>query len=166
MNSNFLTAIHILTYLAYPGNAGAPADFVIKFVSYAGNGNALVTSDEMAGVLDTNPVVIRRLLAQLRTAGLVASLRGKTGGYQLERPAATISLLDVFLAVEGDQVDFFTLAQRDKRTGCGPIANSIQQTLHPIFAHSLDTLKQGLSGYSIQEVLNQSLDRLRNSCSS
>jgi Rrf2 family protein len=164
MNSNFLTAIHIMTYLAYPGNAGAPAEYVIKFVRYAGNGNALVTSDEMAGVLDTNPVVVRRLLAQLRTAGLVASLRGKTGGYQLERPAASISLLDVFLAVEGDRVDFFALAQRDNRPGCGPIANSIQQTLHPIFAQSLDILKQSLSRHSIAEVLNQSLDRLRSSC--
>lgn len=166
MNSNYLTAIHIMTYLAYPGNAGAPTNHVINYVAYAGNRNALVTSDEMAGVLNTNPVVIRRLLAQLRSAGLVASLRGKTGGYQLERPPADISLLDVFLAVEGDRVDFFALAQRDNRPGCEPIANSIQQTLHPIFAQSLDALKQALSRHSIAEVLSQSLDRLQNNCSS
>lgn len=160
MSGNFLTAIHITTYLAYPGNAGAPTKHIVSFVSYVDRGSALTTSDEIAGVLNTNPVIIRRLLAQLRGAGLVNSVRGKTGGYQLDRPAVDISLLDVFLAVEGDRVDFFALAHRDTRPGCSPIADSIQQTLHPIFAQSLETLKQELSRYSIAEVLHTSLDRL------
>ena len=157
MNSNFLTAIHIMTYLAYPGNAGAPGSHVVTFVNYACNG--LVTSDEISGVLHTNPVIIRRLLAQLKKAGLAISTRGKTGGYQLARPASEISLLDVFLAVEGDRVDFFALAQRDNKP-CSPITDSLQQTLHPIFARSLDALKQDLSRYSIAEVLNTSLERI------
>ncbi len=160
MSGNFLTAIHIMTYLAYPGNAGAPAKHIISFVGYAGNGGMLVTSDEIAGVLNTNPVIIRRLLIQLRKVGLVVSLRGKAGGYQLERPAADISLLDVFLAVEGDRVDFFALAHRDNRPHCSPIAGSIQQTLRPIFAQSLDALKQDLGRYSITDVLNTSLANL------
>ena len=160
MSGNFLTAIHIMTYLAYPGNTGAPADHIVSFVGYVDRGSTLVTSDEIAGVINTNPVIIRRLLAQLRRAGLVSSVRGKTGGYQLERPAADISLLDVFLAVEGDRVDFFALAHRDNRTGCSAIAESIQQTLHPIFVQSLNALKQDLSQYSIAEVLHSSLTRL------
>ena len=92
MSGNFLTAIHIMTYLAYPGNAGAPAAHIVSFVAYAG-GTKLVTSDAIAGILNTNPVVVRRLVRQLRAAGLVSSIRGKTGGYQLERPATDISLL-------------------------------------------------------------------------
>lgn len=161
MNGNFLTAIHIMTYLAYPGNAGAPAGDIVSFVRYAGNGGVLVTSDEIAGILNTNPVIIRRLVSKLKSAGLVTSLRGKTGGYQLAKPAASMSLLDVFLAVEGDKVDFFALANRDNRPGCSPIAISLQQTLHPIFAKSLDALKQDLGGYSIEEVLHTSLERLK-----
>lgn len=161
MSGNFLTAVHIMTYLAYPGNGRAPDAHIVSFLRYAGQLDKLVTSDEIAGVLSTNPVVIRRLLQQLRRAALVTSSRGKTGGYQLNRSANDISLLDVFLAVEGDKVDFFALANRDNRPGCSPIANSIQQTLHPIFAQSLDALKRDLSRYSVAEVLNSSLDRLR-----
>ncbi|GAB3643746.1 Rrf2 family transcriptional regulator [Spirosoma arcticum] len=160
MSGNFLTAIHIMTYLAYPGNAGAPAGHITSFVSYAGGTEKLVTSDEIAGVLSTNSVVIRRLVRQLRDAGLVVSLRGKTGGYHLSKAAAAITLLDVFLAIEGDKVDFFALANRDDRPGCSPIANSIQQTLHPIFAQSLTALKLDLASYSIQSVLDTSLTRL------
>ena len=163
MSGNFLTAIHIMTYLAYPGNAGAPAAHIESFVAYVGGTGSLITSDQIADVLSTNPVVIRRLVRQLRDAGLVTSVRGKTGGYQLGRPATGISLLDVFLAVEGDKVDFFALANRDNRPGCSPIANSIQQTLHPIFAQSLTALKQDLASHSIAEVLNTSLARLEQS---
>ena len=150
-----------MTYLAYSTNAGAPAEHIISFLNYASRGGVRTTSDEIAGVLNTNPVIIRRLLSQLRTAELVISSRGKVGGYQLSRAATDISLLDVFLAVEGDRVDFFALAHRDNREGCSPIANSIQQTLHPIFAQSLTALKQDLSRYSLTEVLTTSLDRLR-----
>lgn len=160
MNGNFLTAIHIMTYLAYPANAGAAAAHIVSFVKYADSGVTLVTSDEIAGVLSTNPVIIRRLVKQLRAANLVTSTRGKAGGYQLARPAADISLLDVFLAVEGDRVDFFALAHRDNRSGCSPIATSIQQTLHPIFADSLAALKADLAHYSIEHVLNTSLARM------
>lgn len=160
MSGNFLTAIHIMTYLAYPGNEGAPTDHIVSFVNYAENGLKRVTSDEIAVVLSTNPVVVRRLVGQLRRAGLVIALRGKAGGYQLAKPATAISLLDVFLAVEGDRVDFFALAHRDNRPGCSLIATSIQQTLHPIFTESLNALKQDLSRYSIGEVLTTSMARL------
>lgn len=160
MSGNFLTAIHIMTYLAYPGNAGAPDSHIVSFVSYTENGVKRVTSDEISSVLNTNPVIIRRLVGQLRDAGLVHALRGKTGGYQLAWPATAISLLDVFLAVEGDRIDFFALAHRDNRPDCSPIANSIQQTLHPIFAQSLTALKQDLGRYSIDAVLTSSLARL------
>lgn len=54
MSSNFLTAIHIMRYLAYPGNAGAPAAHITSFVAYAGQTDALVTSDQIAGVFNTN----------------------------------------------------------------------------------------------------------------
>ena len=162
MNSNFLTAIHILSYLAFPGNGGAPAAHIVSFVRYASHGGVLVTSDEIAGVLNTNPVVIRRLLAQLRRAGLVISIRGKAGGYQLQRPATEISLLDAFLAVAGDQVDFFALAHRNNRPGCSPIANSLQESLQPVFAQSLARLQQDLSGHSIAQVLSEAFVRLEN----
>jgi DNA-binding IscR family transcriptional regulator len=54
----------------------------------------------LAGSVDTNPVVIRRLLGLLHRAGLVHGRTGPGGGFRLGRPAAAITLADVFRAVE------------------------------------------------------------------
>lgn len=58
-----------------------------------------VTSDFLAGSVNVNPVIIRRLLLQLKSAGLVAVKRG-SGGAQIAKPLDQISLLDVYNAVE------------------------------------------------------------------
>src|SRR5688500_20389149 len=44
---------------------------------------------------------LEHLVAKLRQAGLVTSVRGAHGGYLLTRPAAQIQMLDVVLALEG-----------------------------------------------------------------
>ena len=58
-----------------------------------------MTSDFMAGSIGTNPVIIRKLLQQLKTAGLVEVARG-TGGVTITKPLEEISFLDVYRAVE------------------------------------------------------------------
>jgi len=42
-----------------------------------------------------------QILLQLKRAGLVTSVRGAAGGYRLSRPADTITLRDIELAIEG-----------------------------------------------------------------
>jgi DNA-binding IscR family transcriptional regulator len=58
-----------------------------------------LTSEQLAGCVGTNPVVVRRTLAGLREAGLVASARGAGGGWSLARAAARITLRDVHAAL-------------------------------------------------------------------
>ena len=58
-----------------------------------------MTSDFMAGSVGTNPVVIRKLLQQLKAAGLVEVARG-TGGVRITRPLDQITFLDIYRAVE------------------------------------------------------------------
>ena len=58
-----------------------------------------LTSAALATCLMTNPVVVRRVLGELREAGLVTSTRGHDGGWRLCRPAAGISLHDVYAAM-------------------------------------------------------------------
>src|SRR3954452_12074794 len=41
-----------------------------------------------------------QILLQLKTAGLVASVRGASGGYQLARPPEGITLADVIAAID------------------------------------------------------------------
>lgn len=58
-----------------------------------------MTSATLAQCLMTNPVVVRRVLGQLREAGLVLSSKGHEGGWRLARGADAISLFDVHAAM-------------------------------------------------------------------
>ena len=58
-----------------------------------------VTSDFLATSVNANPVVIRRLLQQLKTAGIVNVVRG-SGGTKIAKPIDEITLLDIYHAVE------------------------------------------------------------------
>ena len=58
-----------------------------------------VTSDAVAKMLGTNPVVVRRTMAGLRDAGYVRSEKGHGGGWTLERPLGAITMLDIHRAV-------------------------------------------------------------------
>lgn len=84
-SSRFATAVHILTLLAWERDDA-------------------LTSDYIAGSVNTNPVVIRRLLRMLANAGLVTSVRGTSGGTRLMKDPETITLYDVFSAVEDDKL--------------------------------------------------------------
>jgi Rrf2 family protein len=80
-NSRFAVSVHILAYLAYRPGAAVP-------------------SAEIAVSVDTNPVVIRRLLSALMKARLVTARKGAAGGFSLASTPENISLLDVYRAVE------------------------------------------------------------------
>ncbi len=56
------------------------------------------TSQHIADSLKTNPVVIRRVLASLHSAGIIASSKGPNGGSRLARSAKQITLADVYRA--------------------------------------------------------------------
>ena len=58
-----------------------------------------MTSDFMAGSIGTNPVIVRKLLQQLKAAGLIEVSRG-TGGVTVTKPLDEITFLDVYKAVE------------------------------------------------------------------
>lgn len=57
-------------------------------------------SDGLALSVGAQPSHLRALLATLARAGLVSTRGGRTGGYQLARPADTIPLSEVYLAIE------------------------------------------------------------------
>lgn len=58
-----------------------------------------VTSDFLAGSTNVNPVIVRKILGQLKNAGLVEVARG-SGGASICRPLEEISFLDIYRAVE------------------------------------------------------------------
>ena len=64
-------------------------------------GAGRVQAQEIAGAQDISPGYLEHLLAALRKASLVRSVRGQHGGYELARPASDINMLEVVEALEG-----------------------------------------------------------------
>ncbi len=110
-NSRFAVAVHALALIAW-------------------HEDARHSSREIAGSVATNPVVIRRLLAQLARAGIVEATHGSKGGFRLARPAARVSLYDVHRAVE--EGGFFALPEKGNAK-C-PVACRMKEILDGVFA--------------------------------
>lgn len=62
------------------------------------------TSDTIAQMLGTNPVVVRRTMALLKEQGYVSSEKGHRGGWTLARPLAQITLLDIHEALGSSSI--------------------------------------------------------------
>ena len=75
-----------------------------------------ITSDFLANSVNVNPVVIRRLLVQLKAAGLIAVQRG-SGGASIAKPLEEITFLDIYRAVECVEKDeLFHFSRKSKST--------------------------------------------------
>jgi len=83
-NVQFSVASHVMAVLG--SHAGEP-----------------MRSTEMAESVNADPSFVRRVVSKLAKAGLVATHRGKNGACSLGRPAAEITLLDIYRASEAPQ---------------------------------------------------------------
>lgn len=118
ISSRFVVATHILAGLALYG--GQP-----------------VTSERLAKSASTNPAVVRRILSMLSSAGLSRAQLGQGGGALLARPAESISLLDIYRAVENETL--FALHRHLPDRDC-PVGRSIQ----PVLSETLDRVSRAL----------------------
>jgi len=67
----------------------------------ASNGNGLLSTRRMAGMLRASEAHLAKVLQRLGKAGLVCSVRGRRGGFRLAKPAREVSLLDIYESMEG-----------------------------------------------------------------
>ena len=74
------------------------------------------SSEEIATMLDTKPVLVRRMMAGLRTAGYVNSTGGRGGGWTLAADPDTITVLDVYRALEEPVI--FAIGPSVDHPGC------------------------------------------------
>src|SRR4029079_17074697 len=103
----FAMAVHVLTVLAYK------------------EGDR-VTSSLLAHSVNTNPVIIRRLLLALQRAKLVETSKGAGSGSRLTRSPARINLADIYCAVE--RPDPFARPSRKPNAEC-PVGSCIMEAL-------------------------------------
>lgn len=143
MNCRFTMAAHIMSMLAH-----AEAEK-----------RGPVTSETMAASIQTNAVVVRRLVAELVRAGLVMSKRGAQGGVTLARTASAITLYDVYAAVE-DKTELFGRAPSKASTEC-PIGPDVAGFLEGVFGRAELALQRSLQQVTVAQMFHDILGRVQ-----
>lgn len=131
MNSRLAVAVHVCTLLAERGGEA-------------------VTSEYIAGSVNTNASLIRRLLGALARAGITTSQLGAGGGARLARPASAVTLRDVYRAV--DDAGVFA-GHRERPNPACPVGRNIQAALDAEFARATQALEAELARTTIADVL-------------
>ncbi len=132
-NTRFAVALHLLTALAWLG--GVQSSEVLA-----------------AGTVNTNPVVLRRILGRLVRAGLVEAHPGKSGGFRLARPASRIRLLDVYRAVDEDGL--FAIHDHPEIKAC-PVSCGIRPALAEVFAETQAALEASLRRTRLSDLVRR-----------
>lgn len=87
------------------------------------------TSEALAAAMNTNPVVLRRLMAGLRYAGFVKSEKGHGGGWVLSCSLETITLGDVYRALGAPRL--ISLGFREDKPSC-LVALAVNEALRTV----------------------------------
>ena len=130
-NCRFAVAVHITTLLAL-------------------SGDKLATSDWISGSVNTNPVVVRRILSALAKAGLVKSLRGINGGSVLAKAPEHITLLEINRAV--DDAEPPPLHHQTPNQKC-PVGRGIQPVLTTILGRATAAADAVLADLTLADVV-------------
>jgi Rrf2 family protein len=132
-NSQFSMAVHILTLLARARGENVKSEYI-------------------AGSVNTNAVVIRRVLSQLNHAGLVASQTGASGGTRLAKDPADISLCEIYKAVSCGEV--FALHAKSPNQEC-PVGKNIEAVLCNLQKEIDKSIGEKLGQYSLANIIER-----------
>jgi len=112
---------------------------ILLDIAIYGTENKPRTIHEISVNQEISEKYVGRLIIALRQAGLVASVRGASGGFKVGKPPEDVTVLEIFEVMEGkinlvDCVDSETACHRTK--GCVPrvLWQTISQSIREIFA--------------------------------
>lgn len=137
-NSRLTVATHALAWMA----------------SHERLGGQWTTSEQIAGSVKTNPVVIRRLMSELGKAGVIESRRGPGAGWRLTRPPERITLAEVDDALGAEPA--FAMHRNEPSAIC-PVAQGIRPALTPVYARVDAAIRRELERTTLAEVLHDTL---------
>jgi len=132
-NSRFAVAVHVVSLMAWSGEEP-------------------LKSEQVAESVNTNPVVIRRMLLELADAGLVVSQTGSLGGSRLANDPAKTTLLDVYRALEYGSV--FSLHRQPPSRDC-PVGVNIETVLSEVMSEVDAAVEQVLGRITINDVVQR-----------
>lgn len=137
VSTRFSDSVHILAFIEI----------------YESQSSSKLTSESIAGSIETSPVVVRRLMSSLRESGLIATKKG-TAEPKLAKSPKEITLLDVYLAVEGDR-QLFTLD-----TNTNPdciVGGNIQKVLGAYYEDAKMASLRKFNNVSLQDIIDSIL---------
>lgn len=136
----------------YPNTRFALAIYAVALakVAHSTVEGRTVTSEQLAEGANKNPVVVRRLLGPLRAAGLLTSQSGPGGGWRLSRPAAEITLGDIYRALEIEPL--FAMPERPFDAGC-PLGEGFPAVLMACFREAEEALEARLARVTVADLV-------------
>ncbi|MCR5782172.1 MAG: Rrf2 family transcriptional regulator [Clostridia bacterium] len=119
-----------------------------------------VTSDFLAGSINTNPVIIRKILTQLKNAGLIEVARG-TGGITITKPLKEITFYDVYEAIEPvENGDLFRFHE-NPNPEC-PVGRNIHALLDQKLQAIQGAMEDEMKRYAIEDLRTGALELIAN----
>lgn len=109
-----------------------------------------ITSDFLAESVNVNPVVIRKILSQLKTAGLVNVQRG-SGGASIAKPLEEITFLDIYNAVECIHDEGLFHFHEKPELKC-PVGRNIHKVLDTKLEQVQKALEKELEGITLDTI--------------
>ena len=109
-----------------------------------------MTSDFMAASIGTNPVIVRKLLQQLKAAGLIEVSRG-TGGVTVTKPLNEITFLDIYKAVECTPDEELFHFHENPNQAC-PVGKNIHHVLDDKLAKVQEAMERELAAITLADV--------------
>lgn len=110
-----------------------------------------VTSDFLASSVEVNPVVIRRILLQLKAAGLVNVQRG-TGGTTIAKELENITFLDVYKAVDCIESGELFHFHENPNIEC-PVGRNIHNVLDGKLRRVQETMERELDSITLADLV-------------
>lgn len=115
------------------------------------NKSGISTSEFLAGSVNTNPAVIRKIIGMLKTAGLV-NVRPGIAGAELAKELSDITLFDVYKAVNVVQEKELFTVHDNPNPEC-PVGRNIQNTIEPLFASAQLAMEKVLKSLTLEDVV-------------
>ncbi|MEW9701590.1 Rrf2 family transcriptional regulator [Paenibacillus sp. SI8] len=116
------------------------------------------TSEFIAGSINVNPVIVRKVSGMLKKAGLLHVRQG-VGGATLAKQPDAITLLDIYRAVEvAEETDLFQFHEQPN-PNC-PVGSNIQSVLQLKLQQAQAALEQELAHVTLDQVVHDLADKI------
>lgn len=111
-----------------------------------------ITSEFLAKSINVNPVIIRKILSQLKAADLIQVQRG-SGGATITRPLSEISFLDIYYAVECIDNNQLFHFHENPSPDC-PVGRNIHRVLDDKLLAVQKAMEAKLASISLQMIID------------